>query len=129
MEPGWRGDALVPGGYRETDRGGSLRTATGPEPAAAGARTRGGPTREGTPRGSLGPAGDGSGGGPAPHFAVPPLSTRLPGAGPEDAPFVAGEIADRGPLERGAGTAVDTPVREQRELERRRRGAIRRHGR
>ena len=41
-----------------------------------------------------------------------------PGAGPDDAPFVAGEIADRGPLERGAGTALDTPVREQRELER-----------
>jgi hypothetical protein len=49
---------------------------------------------------------------------VPPLSDRLPGTGSNDAPFVAGEIADRGPLERGAGTAVDTPVREQRELDR-----------
>jgi hypothetical protein len=37
-----------------------------------------------------------------------------------DAPFVAGDIADRGPLERGAGalTAVETRAREARELER-----------
>jgi hypothetical protein len=38
---------------------------------------------------------------------------------PAEAPFVAGEIADRGPLERGATpTAVETRAREARELER-----------
>jgi hypothetical protein len=36
-----------------------------------------------------------------------------------DAPFVAGDIADRGPLERGAApTALETRAREARELER-----------
>ena len=119
MEPGWRGDGSYRrGGYRDVERGGSLRSGYRPGASGGWRQARGGPTREGTPRGSLGPAGDGSDGGPALHFAVPPLSDRLPGARVEDAPFVAGEIADRGPLERGAGTAVDTPVREQRELER-----------
>jgi hypothetical protein len=38
---------------------------------------------------------------------------------PGDAPFVAGDIADRGPLERGgAATTLDTRAREARELER-----------
>jgi hypothetical protein len=38
---------------------------------------------------------------------------------PGDAPFVAGEIADRGPLERGAtATTLETRAREARELER-----------
>ncbi len=118
MEPGWRGDASYRGGYRDVERGGSLRSGYRPGASGGWRQARGGPTREGTPRGSLGPAGDASDGGPALHFAVPPLSDRLPGGRVEDAPFVAGEIADRGPLERGAGTAVDTPVREQRELER-----------
>ena len=36
----------------------------------------------------------------------------------EDAPFVAGTIADRGPLERGAPPAPDTRAREARELDR-----------
>ena len=45
-------------------------------------------------------------------FATPPMSG-------EDGPFVAGDIADRGPLERGAATSVaETRAREARELER-----------
>jgi hypothetical protein len=36
----------------------------------------------------------------------------------EDAPFVNGEIADRGPLERGAAAVADTRAREARELDR-----------
>src|SRR5262245_40926356 len=121
MEPGWRGDASYRGGgYRDVDRGGSLRSGYRPGASGGWRQTRGGPTREGAPRGTYATAGPPGGEAttPPPHFAVPPLSTRGPGAGAEDAPFVAGEIADRGPLERGAGTAVDTPVREQRELER-----------
>jgi stage III sporulation protein SpoIIIAA len=116
MEPGWRGDASYRGGYREADRGGSLRSGYRPGASGGWRQTRGGPTRESTPRGSF-DGGTGSSAGPA-RFAVPPLSTIGPGAGAEDAPFVAGEIADRGPLERGAGTALDTPAREQRELDR-----------
>jgi hypothetical protein len=38
----------------------------------------------------------------------------------EDPPFVAGEIADRGPIERGAQAIIDTRAREARELERQR---------
>jgi stage III sporulation protein SpoIIIAA len=119
MEPGWRGDASYRGGgYRDVDRGGSLRTGYRPGASGGWRQTRGGPTRESSPRGSLGPGGS-PGEAPALHFAVPPLSDRVPGGRADDAPFVNGEIADRGPLERGAaGTAVDTPVREQRELER-----------
>jgi stage III sporulation protein SpoIIIAA len=115
MEPGWRGDASYRGGYREAERGGSLRSGYRPGASGGWRQARGGPSREGSPRGSLGGVAADAG---EPRFAVPPLSTRIPGAGPEDAPFVAGEIADRGPLERGAGTALDTPAREQRELER-----------
>jgi stage III sporulation protein SpoIIIAA len=119
MEPGWRGDASYRGGgYRDADRSGSsLRSGYRPGASGGWRQTRGGgPTREGSPRGSLAPTDGGNAA--VPHFAVPPLSDRLPGTGSNDAPFVAGEIADRGPLERGAGTAVDTPVREQRELDR-----------
>ncbi|HET9347411.1 MAG TPA: R3H domain-containing nucleic acid-binding protein [Candidatus Limnocylindrales bacterium] len=115
MEPGWRGDASYRGGYREAERGGSLRTGYRPGASGGWRQTRGGPAREGTPRGSLGGVASDAG---APRFAVPPLSSRVPGT--DDAPFVAGEIADRGPLERGAGTVVDAPAREQRELERQR---------
>ena len=47
-----------------------------------------------------------------------------PAGGPEgslgDQPFISGEIADRGPLERGAQAALDTRAREARELERQR---------
>jgi len=50
---------------------------------------------------------------PGERFATPPLT------GPGEEPFVAGDIADRGPLERGAApTVVETRAREARELER-----------
>jgi stage III sporulation protein SpoIIIAA len=42
-----------------------------------------------------------------------------PGPGPRaEAPFVAGDIADRGPLERGSATAAETRARDARELSR-----------
>jgi stage III sporulation protein SpoIIIAA len=108
MEPGWRGDgsARTAGGFREAERAGFR---PGYRPGASGGwrQTRGGPGRESTTRGPL------SSGPPA---AMPGerFSTRS-----GDAPFVAGEIADRGPLERGAAsTALETRAREARELER-----------
>jgi len=55
---------------------------------------------------------------PGERLASPPVTGRL-GAHPTEGPFVAGEIADRGPLERGAApTAAETRAREARELER-----------
>jgi len=64
---------------------------------------------------------------PGERFAVPPVgSIGASGdsgrAAPqlEDPPFVAGEIADRGPIERGAQAIIDTRAREARELERQR---------
>ncbi|MGK2850059.1 MAG: R3H domain-containing nucleic acid-binding protein [Candidatus Limnocylindrales bacterium] len=115
-EPGWRGDGANGGyrggggggGYREAERGGFR---TGYRPGASGGwrQTRGGSGRESAPRGSS--EGGVSGTMPGERFAS---------GGPE-APFVAGGIADRGPLERGAGAAaaaVETRAREARELER-----------
>jgi stage III sporulation protein SpoIIIAA len=107
MEPGWRGDGSArTGGYREAERG-SYRPGYRPGASGGWRQTRGGPGRESAPRG--------------------PLSseerTTMPGERlaprPGDAPFVAGDIADRGPLERGgAATTLDTRAREARELER-----------
>jgi stage III sporulation protein SpoIIIAA len=108
MEPGWRGDgsARTSGGFRETERGGFR---PGYRPGASGGwrQTRGGPGRESSARASA--------------TSGPPVV--MPGerfsARSGDAPFVAGDIADRGPLERGATpTAIETRAREARELER-----------
>jgi hypothetical protein len=61
---------------------------------------------------------------PGERFAVEPSGGEgrgrtggPPGSAPER-PFIAGEIADRGPLERGAPPPPDRHAREQRELER-----------
>ncbi|MBA2719702.1 MAG: hypothetical protein H0U52_10750 [Chloroflexi bacterium] len=52
---------------------------------------------------------------PGERFALPPSGRtgRL-----DDPPFVSGDIADRGPLERGAPAVVDTRAKDARELER-----------
>ncbi len=118
MEPGWRGDsAYRTGGYREADRGGALRSGYRPGASGGWRQTRGGSGRESAPRGPIS-EGDASGTMPGERFASPPAG------GPEgslgDQPFIAGEIADRGPLERGAQAALDTRAREARELERQR---------
>jgi stage III sporulation protein SpoIIIAA len=103
MEPGWRGD----GGYRSTDRSGyrpGYRAG-----ASGGWRQTRGSSRESSPRGS-GQEGGQPGTLPGERFARAP-----------EAPFVAGDIADRGPLERGAAgaaAAAETRARDARELER-----------
>ena len=82
---------------RATDLG---RPVAGARPVAARARE--------APRG---PASSGDAGRRCPASASPTAAG--------DAPFVAGDIADRGPLERGAATtALETRAREARELER-----------
>jgi stage III sporulation protein SpoIIIAA len=124
MEPGWRGDGNYRGGYREAERGASLRTGYRPGASGGWRQTRGGSGRESAPRGPVSEGGA-SGSMPGERFAVPPAggvgsgdsgrATRL-----EDPPFVAGQIADRGPIERGAQAIIDTRAREARELERQR---------
>ncbi len=97
MEPGWRGDgaAYRTGGssYGGADRGGYR---AGYRPGASGSWR---PTRGASPAG--GDAGQ------------PPRASA-------DAPFVAGDLADRGPLERGSTPAADARAREARELARQR---------
>ncbi len=105
MEPGWRGDSPYRAGFGS---GGSFPAADrgsrpGYRPGASGswrpARSGAAPVR-GTGPGT-GPVG--LAGGPATLV---------------DGPFVAGEIADRGPLERGTVPVPEPRAREARELER-----------
>ena len=118
MEPGWRGDgAYRSGGYREADRGGGFRPGYRPGATGGWRQSRGGSGRESATRGS---ASEGGWAGtlPGERFAAPPSSARG-GAHAAEVPFVAGEIADRGPLERGGTlSAAETRAREARELER-----------
>jgi hypothetical protein len=122
VEPGWRGEGSYrTGGYREAERGGYR---PGYRPGASGGwrQTRGGSGREPAPRG---PSSEGGAAAypdviPGERFATPPGGTGRGVPRPvADAPFVAGDLADRGPLERvGVPAAPDTPAREARELER-----------
>ncbi|MEW5991586.1 MAG: R3H domain-containing nucleic acid-binding protein [Chloroflexota bacterium] len=108
MEPGWRGEAGYRPGYGGlafpgTDRG---STRPGYRPGASGSWR--------PSRGGIGGRGGGAGAGGA---------EGLPGSGPAalvDAPFVVGEIADRGPLERGSVAAPEPRARDARELSRQR---------
>lgn len=118
MEPGWRGEGNYrTGGYREADRGAGFRPGYRPGATGGWRQSRGGSGRESATRG---PVSEGGWAGtlPGERFAEPPSSPR---GGPRaaEAPFVAGDIADRGPLERGAApTALETRAKEARELER-----------
>jgi stage III sporulation protein SpoIIIAA len=117
MEPGWRGEGSYrSGGYRETERGAAFRPGYRPGASGGWRQSRGGSGRESTTRGPVSEGGL-AGTRPGEQFAAPPAA-RL-GQHPAEIPFVAGEIADRGPLERGAApTAAETRAREARELER-----------
>ncbi|MFL5777821.1 MAG: R3H domain-containing nucleic acid-binding protein [Chloroflexota bacterium] len=129
MEPGWRGEGAGyrSGGYREADRGG-LRPGFRPGQSGGWRQARTGPGRETAARGS---AEDGEPGTmPGERFAVPPndprgergtADRRDPKGQAGEGPFIVGDIADRGPLERAAtGTAIDTRARDARELDRQR---------
>jgi stage III sporulation protein SpoIIIAA len=103
-EPGWRGE----GSYRGSYAG----------PSGPGERP---PTRPGFRPGGSGswrPASRRAGnGGPT---AARPASEDPPAEGDLEAPFVAGDIADRGPLERGTTPVPEPRAREVRELSRHR---------
>jgi stage III sporulation protein SpoIIIAA len=130
MEPGWRGEgAYRPGGYREAERATGFRPGYRPGATGGWRQSRGGSGRE---SGTRGPVSEGGGAGtlPGERFSEPPTPGRGVARGAArgatrgvaratEAPFVVGDIADRGPLERGAGaTAAETRAREARELER-----------
>ncbi len=132
MEPGWRGDGPYRGGgYRDAGPGGA-GSPTGPgyragyRPGASGGwrQTRGGSARETGPRGRIVDPGapEGALGTlPGERFAVPPSgSASRTRSGPRaaDVPFVAGDIADRGPLERGDVPAPEPRARDAREWQR-----------
>ena len=121
MEPGWRGDGgHRTGGYREADRGSGVRPGYRPGATGGWRSSRGGAGREPASRGPV------SEGGwadmlPGERFASPPASGRGPASGGTlaETPFIAGDIADRGPLERGASpTVAEKRAREAREVER-----------
>ena len=117
MEPGWRGEGSYRGGYRETERGAGFRPGYRPGASGGWRQSRGGSGREPSTRGPVSEGGL-AGTLPGERFASPPPAG-WPGRHPAEAPFVAGDIADRGPLERGAvPTAAETRAREARELER-----------
>jgi hypothetical protein len=116
MEPGWRGEATYRRGYRETaDRGGAARPDYRPG-ATGGWRASRSSGRESTTRG---PASEGDrAAGQSPESMAPPAGTGRV-APTADRPFVAGEIADRGPLERTGAPPVPEPrARDARELQR-----------
>ncbi|HVA85645.1 MAG TPA: R3H domain-containing nucleic acid-binding protein [Candidatus Saccharimonadales bacterium] len=120
-EPGWRGETAYRTGAF-SDRGG-LRSGYRPGASGGWRQIRGGSGREGATRGTD------SGGGPAAPLGdsrVMPgerFAGGLPGRAPhiDEIPFVAGELADRGPLERGAAPAIPEPrARDAREVQRQR---------
>ncbi len=111
-DPGWRGASTYrTGGYAGEDR---LPARPGFRPGQSGGwRANRGASDRGGERGARAQEGDRPASlsvMPGEHFAVPPST-----------PFVAGEIADRGPLERAEGAAaaaVDVRARDARELQR-----------
>ena len=111
-EPGWRGASTYrTGGYAGEDR---LPARPGYRPGSSGGwrAGRGGSDR-GSDRGARSPEGDR----PAPLSVMP--GERFAVA-PRGGAFIAGEIADRGPLERaeGAAAAAEIRARDARELAR-----------
>ena len=146
-EPGWRGSGSYhsPSDWREADRGGAR---PGYRPGAGGGwrtpvrgsrevrdgarrtRTGEGSSGSGSGGGAPGASGGGPGGGPGQARSGPGPDARTipgerfaavpwtPGGGSPVSPFKAGEIADRGPIERGAVPLPEPRARELRELER-----------
>ncbi|HET7029102.1 MAG TPA: R3H domain-containing nucleic acid-binding protein [Candidatus Limnocylindrales bacterium] len=128
MEPGWRGEGSYrgAGGFRDgasgTGAGSGAGFRSGYRPGASGGwrQTRGGSGRESAARGSSEGGARETGMMPGERFATPPSGGTGARVGrTEDAPFVNGDIADRGPLERGAAAAAtDARARDARELDR-----------
>ncbi|HEY5434072.1 MAG TPA: R3H domain-containing nucleic acid-binding protein [Candidatus Limnocylindrales bacterium] len=141
-EPGWRGASTYrTGGYAGEDRGpAAARPGYRPGQSGGWRATRGGSSDRGGDRGgdrgARSPEGDRSGTLsvlPGERFAGRPGWSPAPGSAPAPGrlpvprsslvaggPFIAGEIADRGPLERAeaAAAAAEVRARDARELAR-----------
>ncbi len=136
FRPGYRPGAT--GGWRQT-RGGSGRERTpqaGPGDGPSGGSDRGGPDRGGPDRGGSDRSGADRGGGTGrpggnggAHGNGGVRGSGGLSVAPDERPFVAGEIADRGPLERAGGTPAipaapvappDLRAKDARERERQR---------
>ncbi len=110
MEPGWRGEPA----YRSGFGGGYGSGVAFSGPDRGGARQGYRPGASGSWRpGRSGALGRGNGGAAGPADGARPANLG-------DAPFVAGEIADRGPLERGSVAAPEPRARDAREISRQR---------
>jgi stage III sporulation protein SpoIIIAA len=136
-EPGWRGASTYrTGGYAGEDRG-PVAARPGYRPGQSGGwrSARGGASDRGGERGGERGARSSEGDRPGPlsvlpgeRFAGRPGSPGMPGSSPAPrssvtpgGPFVAGEIADRGPLERAeaaVAAAAEVRARDARELAR-----------
>ena len=122
---GWRAPVRGPRGVHDAPRrprsdnsggAGSGGAAAGPGGGAAGGP--GGPSLESAARNARTPASEAAARTlPGERFATSPFE---PERGGGDAPFRAGDIADRGPIERGAPPVPEPRPRELRELERQR---------
>ncbi|HEX8026589.1 MAG TPA: R3H domain-containing nucleic acid-binding protein [Candidatus Limnocylindrales bacterium] len=142
-EPGWRGDGGYRGTYGSGGGYGSGGFAGGADRGSSGSRPgfrpgAGGSWRPG--RGSIGGSGgsggsggaaasgsgtgSGSGAGGAPSrgrgASAAALAREARDAAEPEAPFVQGEIADRGPVERGTAPVPEPRARDARELSRQR---------
>jgi len=109
-EPGWRGASTYrTGGYAGEER---LPPRPGYRPGTSGGWRSGRGSERGSDRAPRSPEGDR----PAPLSVMPGERFAVSPGGP----FVAGEIADRGPLERaeGAAAAAEVRARDARELAR-----------
>jgi len=126
MEPGWRGEGSYRSGtYREAGSSGGYRSGYRPGSSGGWRQTRGGASREsGTPRGRIADPGASEGALgmlPGERISTDPSGAAGAGqsvAGVADTPFVSGDIADRGPLERGAAPLPEPRARDAREWER-----------
>jgi stage III sporulation protein SpoIIIAA len=129
MEPGWRGDGGYHGGYRDAGSGGAAAGGgpgyrPGYRPGASGGwrQTRGGSARETGPRGRIAQPGakEAPGAAAGERSAVPPGGSGRDrtASTASDVPFVAGEIADRGPLERVLAPSPEPRARDAREWQR-----------
>ncbi len=137
-EPGWRGSGSyhAPADWRDAERGpsrpgfrpgssGGWRSPArgGREARESARRTGGEATGRGDPRSAS--ADQGRPGAsdiaarivPGERFAAPPAG---PGRIPGEVPFRVGELADRGPVERGPAPVPEPRARDLRELERQR---------
>jgi len=125
---GWRAPVRGPRGVHDAprrprgDSGGGAGSgggaAGGPGGAVGGPGGSGGSGLEGATRNARPPASEaGARTLPGERFATSPFG---PERGSGDAPFRAGDIADRGPIERGAPPVPEPRPRELRELERQR---------